>query len=196
MINILIRTSYRPIGFAKTLESIHQQSYQNIRIIVSYDDERALSYIPDDIEKVRVYKHDALFFYDNYANDLKDMVNSGWFFFLDDGDILAYPDALKDIRREVSKQNGLIVQFSRNGRLKPSNKLIKNRVIERSKIGMPCLVLWHKHKNLADFDGSVGASDYLWIKKVSQRVKLKFSPICLVHAGERDNGKMESTGED
>lgn len=191
MINILIRTSYRPIGFAKTLESIRQQSYKSVRIIVSYDDERALSYIPDDIENVRVYKTGELFFYDSYCNILKSMVNSGWFFFLDDGDVLAYPDALKDVRREVSRQNGLIVQFSRNGRLKPSNKLIKNRVIERSKIGMPCLVLWHKHKNLVDFDGSVGASDYLWIKKVSQKVRLKFSPICLVHTGERDNGKME-----
>lgn len=192
MLNILIRTSYRPNGFKKTLESINQQSYKNIRIIVSYDDERALSYIPEHIEKIRVYKNDDLFFYDNYCNTLKSMVNCGWFFFLDDGDVLSYPLVLEEIRREVSKQNGLVVQFSRNGKLKPSDKLIKARKIERGKIGMPCLVLHHSHKNKADFDGSVGASDYIWIKEISKKVKLKFRNIVLVHCGERDGGKMES----
>lgn len=192
MFNILIRTSFRPLGFKKTLSSIYQQSYKNIRIIVSYDNEDALSYIPEHLDKVRVYKTDDLFYYDNYGNNLKELVNSGWFFFLDDGDVLSHPTILETLRREVSKQHGVIVQFSRNGKLKPSDKLIKNRLILRGKIGMPCLILWHKHKNLVDFDGSVGAADYWWIKRVSDKVRLKFSPICLVHTGERDNGVMES----
>ena len=195
MINILIRTSYRPSGFLRTLESIHQQSYKDYRIIVSYDDDRALSYIPETVSKVRVNKHDALFFYDNYCNDLKSLVTSGWFFFLDDGDVLSHPTVLQSLRVNLNTRSGVIVQFSRSGRLKPSNDLIKRRKIQRGKIGMPCLVLHHSHKDIVNFDGSIGAADYWWIKNVSKKIPLKFIQLCLVHTGERDSGSMELSGK-
>lgn len=195
MINVLIRTSYRPYGFLNTLESIYQQSYKNVRIIVSYDDEKALNYIPDNVDKIRVHKHDALFFYDNYCNKLKSQVTDGWFFFLDDGDVLSHPTILEALRSHLSTKHGTIVQFSRSGRLKPGSDLIKKAIIKRGKIGMPCLVLHHSMKNLVNIDGSVGAADYWWIKNISRKIKLKFVPLCLVHTGERHSGVMELPGE-
>jgi len=195
MINILIRTSYRPQGFIKTLESIYQQSYKDYRIIVSYDDERALSYIPETISKVMVHKHNALFFYDNYCNDLKALVTSGWFFFLDDGDVLSHPTVLQSLRSSLSPNYGVVVQFSRSGRLKPPMEFIKRGIIRRGKIGMPCLVLHHSHKDIVNFDGSIGAADYWWIKNVSKKLPLRFVPLCLVHTGERDGGNMELSGK-
>lgn len=191
LINILIRTSFRPNLFKICIESIYTQTYKNINIIVSYDDDRALEYIPEEFQKVRVCKSDAPFFYDNYCNDLKELVTDGWFFFMDDDDILYDHMALEKISKYLNGIGGVVCQFNRNGKLKPSNELIRTKRIQRSKIGMPCLFLHHSLKNVAYFDGSVGASDYLFIKDVALKVKLKFVPIAVVYAGSRGNGQME-----
>lgn len=194
MINILVRTSYRPELFKRAIDSIYGQTYSNFKIIVSYDDDRALEYIPDGFEKVRVYSDKTLpFFYDNYCNSLKELVTGGWFFFMDDDDILYDTNALQKLSKHLIGTCGIICQFNRNGKLKPSNELIRVRKIIRAKVGMPCLILHHSQKNVAHFDGSVGAADFHWIKAVSRKVRLKFVPIALVYADRRSNG---STGED
>jgi len=186
MITLLIRCSYRPKGFAKTFASIPG----GVQVICSYDDERALGYIPEHVQKIRVFKHDAQVWYDNYCNDLKQLVTSGYFGFLDEGDIIL-PGALAQLRKHLKGSNGVICQFSRGGKLKPNTELIKNKQILRGKIGLPCLFLHHSHKDVADFDGSVGAADYHWIKAVSRKVKLKFVSIPVVFAEKRDNGATE-----
>lgn len=192
-INVLIRTSYRPVLFQRCLDSIRSQTHQNIRIIVSYDDEKALEYIPEGIDKIRVYKEESIpFFYDNYCNQLKELVNSGYFMFLDDDEILASDKCIESICKHLKGNYGLICQFSREGNLKPSNDLIRQNRIRRGKIGMPCLFLHHSLKNVADFDGSVGASDYHWIKAVYKKVRLKFVPIVVAYADRRSNGVLDS----
>lgn len=185
-ITLLIRCSYRPNGFAKTYASIPA----GINVICSYDDERALSYIPAHLQKVRVYKHDAQFWYDNYCNDLKRLVTSGYFAFLDEGDVIL-PNSLTILAKHLKGSNGVICQFSRAGKLKPSALHIRQRQILRGKIGMPCLFLRHDLASLVDFDVSVGAADYHWIKAVSRRVNLKFIPLPVVYAERRDGGLME-----
>lgn len=192
LINILVRTSYRPKQFKRMMDSITNQSYQNIRVICSYDDDRALSYIPESVEKIRVEKHDDLFFYDNYCNNLKELVNEGYFFFLDDSDYLKDSNVLMNLKQKLKGQIGLIVQMDRNGVLKPSNLHVQSRLIQRGKIGMPCLVAHHSIKGLANIDGSVGASDYIWIKKISRQKRLSFSKFVLVCTEERNNGEMEN----
>lgn len=191
MITLLIRESYRPQGFKRTLDSIRAQTFKNVNIIVSYDDERALTYIPDDVEKVQVFKNDKIFGYDEYVNDLKALVTEGWFGVIDSGDTLASPDALEALWRHFKGSAGVICQMSRNGRIKPKTQLIKERRILRGKIGMPCLFLHHSYKDVAHLDGSVGGADYVWIKAVSRKVRLKFIPLVVVNCGERDNGVME-----
>lgn len=185
-ITLLIRCSYRPNGFAKTYASIPS----NTNVICSYDDERALSYIPAHIKTVRVYKSSKPFFYDEYTNTLKAMVTSGYFAFLDEGDVII-PNSLSILAKHLKGSNGVICQFSRAGKLKPSALLIRQRQVLRSKIGMPCLFLRHDLAALVDFDGSVGAADYHWIKAVSRKVNLKFIPLPVVYAERRDGGAME-----
>lgn len=190
LINILIRTSYRPSLFKRCIDSIRTQTYQNLRIIVSYDDDRALEYIPEEISKIRVYKSEKPFFYDDYGNSLKEQVTSGYFFFLDDDDVLASDTAIEQLVRNIKNKKGVICQFSRRGHIKPSNSLIRKRQIFRSKVGMPCLLLHHSLKRLVDFDGSVGAADFHWIKAVSKKVELNFVPLVLVYSESRSNGLM------
>lgn len=185
-ITLLIRCSHRPNGFAKTYASIPS----DVTVICSYDDERALSYIPDHLQKVRVYKSAKPFFYDEYTNTLKAMVTSGYFAFLDEGDVII-PNSLTILAGHLKGSNGVICQFSRAGKLKPSALLIRQRQVLRSKIGMPCLFLRHDLASLVDFDGSESAADYHWIKAVSRKVNLKFVPLPVVYAERRDGGVME-----
>lgn len=185
-ITLLIRCSYRPAGFTKTYTSIPQ----NINVICSYDDERALDYIPSHIQKIRVYKSSLPFFYDNYCNDLKALVTSGYFAFLDEGDTII-PNSLSLLAKELKNSNGVICQFKRGDRLKPSAQLIKERRILRGKVGMPCLFLHSKFASLVDLDGSVGAADYHWIKAVSRCINLKYVAIPVVSAEVRHQGSLE-----
>ena len=119
------------------------------------------------------------------------MVDTGYFLVIDDDEILASNDCIEKSSKHLKDSYGLICQFSRNGRLKPSNELIKAKIIRRSKIGMPCIILHHSLKNIAHLDGSVSASDYLWIKEVSKKVKLKFVPLVIAYADRRSYGVIE-----
>lgn len=192
LVNILVRSSYRPSGFRRLYESILSQSYPNIRVICSYDDERALSYLPESVDKVRVFKNDQDFFYDGYVNDLKALVSEGWFIVVDEDDYLIDSECILKLSEHFEACSGIICQFSRSGRIKPSNELIRNRSILRAKIGMPCLVLHHSKKNVAHLDGRSPAADYAWIKEVSKRVNLKFAPAVVVYSPSRGFGAMES----
>lgn len=192
LVNILCRTCYRPRAFKRMLHSVKQQTYPNIRLILSYDDKRALRYIPKGIEKIFVHENKSLpYFYDNYVNTLKSLVTEGYFFVLDDSDKLSHPNVISELVEQLKDSDGVICQFKRKDRLKPSNELIDQKKIIMGKIGMPCLVLNHKFKDIADLDGSVNASDFHWIKAVSEKVELKFIKLALVEANKRDHGRKE-----
>lgn len=190
-ISLLVRTSFRPTLFKRCIESIHSQTHQNIRIIVSYDDERALQYIPEGMDKIRVYKDSNHFGYDNYVNSLKEQVNTGYFCVIDDDEFLIDNDCISRVVRHLKGSMGLICQFSRGGKLKPSNDLIKQKRVVRTKIGMPCLFLHHSLKNIANLDGSKPAADYHWIKEISRKIRLKFVPVVVAYAEKRGNGLLE-----
>lgn len=192
LINILIRTSYRPAQFTRCLESIAAQTYRNIRIVVGFDRAAALEYIPKDIEKHFVYADNSLpCYYDCYCNELKLLVNEGWFFFLDDDDVLTYPTILEELADQLKIPGAVICQFLRNGVPKPTDNYIRKQVIREGKIGLPCLVLHSKHKALSGLDGQK-AGDYRYIKEVTDQVPTKFIALPLVSAGPRGHGQMET----
>lgn len=193
LINILIRTSYRPAQFARCMESIRGQTYKNVRIVVGFDDDNAQMYIPDELEQHYIPGDPALpYYYDTYCNRLKEMVEDGWFFFLDDDDILTSPTALQELSEHLAgPHEAIICQFLRNGAPKPADNYIQKRVIREGKIGLPCLVLHSKHKALSCLDG-YKAGDYRYIKAVTDQVPTKFITLPLVDAGTRSHGKMET----
>lgn len=193
LINILIRTSYRPAQFARCLESIANQTYRNIRIVVGFDNLRALEYIPKGIERQMVYADKTLpYFYDVYCNQLKLNTEMGWFFFLDDDDVLASQMVLQELSEHLHVLNSAIIcQFLRRGVPKPADNYIRKGVIREGKIGLPCLVLHSKHKALSGLDGQK-AGDYRYIKEVTGRVNTKFITLPLVSAGPRGHGQLET----
>lgn len=195
LINILIRTSNRPTAFARCLESIRNQTYQNIRIVVGYDNHEALKYIEKQsfIYSFFIEPDKSLpYYYDRYCNELKQLVQFGWFFFLDDDDVLTSPTVLQDLSEHLTgPHEAIICQFLRNGVAKPADNYIRKGVIREGKIGLPCLVLHSKHKALSGLDGQK-AGDYRYIKEVTDQVPTKFITLPLVSAGPRGHGQMET----
>lgn len=194
LINILIRTSYRPEQFARCMESIRNQTYRNIRIVVGFDDMSALQYIPKEMDAWNVSdEKNSPYFYDLYCNTLKMKVAVGWFFFLDDDDILFSPTVLQELSEHLAgPHEAIICQFLRNGVPKPADNHIRKQVIREGKIGLPCMVLHSKHKELSGLDGHK-AGDYRYIKEVTDQVNTKFIALPLVSAGARGHGQMEPT---
>jgi hypothetical protein len=161
-------------------------------VIVGYDDDRAQEYIPDEMEQHYMPGNPSLpYYYDCYCNRLKEMVTTGWLFFLDDDDTLASPTVLEQISEHLNgPHEAVICQMLRNGVPKPRDNYIKNQIIAEGKIGLPCLVLHSKHKALSGLDG-YKAGDYRYIKAVTGQVPTRFIALPVVNAGSRGHGKME-----
>lgn len=180
LINILIRTSNRPNGFKKLLDSIVQQDYEPIRIIISYDNDEALRYIPKCLEAIRVHKQpDLQFPYDLFCNELKELVTDGYFIFCDDDNKLR-PNILKELPLEGP---GIIVQVQIGNHIAP-----KDLNFRIGDAGMPCMILHHSLKNIADISGE-GKGDSYWIKNVLSKVYLPFVPMVVVYGESRGLGR-------
>lgn len=165
LINILIRVS-RPDLFARCMRTVNDQDYPNINVIIHNE--------ADGKED-----RSQPFYWNLYCNMLKEQVKDGYFLFADDDDALASPTAISDMVGYLwDEPDGLIVQFLRNGKPKPSDALIKAQSIELGRVGGGCLVLAAKHKNIADWQARRSA-DYFYIKEVAAKVKLKFVPFIL-----------------
>jgi hypothetical protein len=183
LINILIRNKYRPQEFARCIESVNKQTYDNVRVIICYDSPEAyvLSKGRGDYEFEVTPQPKHSHYWNLYCNDLMNKVWDGYFMFCDNDDTLIDSQALTRIVPYLTG-DGVICQFLRNGRPKPSDKLIRDKRIERGRIGGGSLILHSKHKDIAQWDGEKGA-DYRWIKAVSEKVSLEFVPIVVQVAG-------------
>ena len=112
IINILIRTTYRPNAFLKCINSILKQKYDHYRVIICYDDERCKEYT-DQYEQYSNFKiikapdvdKKQECFYNLYCNRLLNYVSDGWIIFLDDDDMFATEDTLSIINSYILDQN-------------------------------------------------------------------------------------------
>lgn len=175
MINILIRTSGRPVMFARCMASIASQREVEgrIRVIVSTDDKQSYKYadiyktlyakrIPVTVVKVekqlKTEIHTAP--WNLYLNSLIKEVKEGWIFILDDDDELAHVNVLKTLLREADNEMKLILcrMTWPNGRVIPEDMYF-GKDPERKHIGMPCFMFHSVHKHHVRFDG-MRAGDY------------------------------------
>jgi glycosyltransferase involved in cell wall biosynthesis len=192
MITVLVRTSNRPELFNRCIASIESQTYSDYNILVAYDDDRALSYIPDRLDKIKVTPDKSFPFYWNlYCNDLKENVNNGWFLYCDDDDYLTGRTCLEELSKELlNPDEAVICRFIRNRKPKPDTYHFSNKIVVRGKIGGSCIVLHHSKKNVAMWDG-YKAADYRFICDVKKRMPLKWVNVTVVTAGNNGlKGKM------
>jgi hypothetical protein len=164
LIHILIRT-HRPDMFARCMKSVNECGYNPISVMV-----------------IDGTGYGSNYRYNELCNTMKEDVDTGWFFFLDDDDVII-PGALSKISEHLIGTTPVIVQMLRNGTPKPSIDIIRP-----GHIGLPCMILHHSHKNVADVVARA-CGDYDWIKAVTDKLSYKWVPVPLVDAGLRSHGQ-------
>lgn len=176
-LNILIRTSNREKLFNRCLESVKSQTYKDVRILVSADDEKTAAYVHKaGIEPVRVQKRIINSGYNApwnaYLNDLIAKVTGGWIMILDDDDMLANHNVLQQLVTGLKDDN--TIYFTRmkwpTGRVIPSDMHFAKHQIVPKDIGMPCFIFHAKHKHRLAFQ-PVKQGDFHFISRFVNIVK-------------------------
>ena len=193
LINIIIRHKEgRELLYYRALDSINRQTYKKVKVIVGYDFSSSHFAIPGNVFDVFLKADKSLgpYFYNDYCNTLKKHVNEGWFFFLDDDDYLADDTVLEALSKHFDEDyHAIVCQMSRdNGKVKPSDDLIKSGKIESGRIGLPCLVLRSSMRGWGDIE-PVENGDFLWIKHITDIIPTKFINQVVVHSPQRNFGR-------
>ena len=181
-INILTRTSNRPLFFKNCVSSIRNQSYKNIRHIVSVDDNYTYQYVrKNGISDKNIIRQERKkrtgkdhFPYNLYMNKLLEKVEYGWILFLDDDNILFKKDSLEIIINYILDY--------------PENKIIIWRLLWLNNIVIPkvhfgkdvclydidtnCFLIHSSIKNESIWDENK-SSDFRFIKKLYENYKNK-----------------------
>jgi hypothetical protein len=132
-INILVRTSNRPIYFKQCIESILSQNYTNYKVIVGYDKAESLEYLNNykENEKIEIYpmstKSKERFKHNLYLNMMMDKVIDGFIMYLDDDDMMSHNNSLNILNENIINDDDLIIwKFMRPDKLIcPKNSIIK-----------------------------------------------------------------------
>ncbi|WP_366184806.1 hypothetical protein [Flavobacterium ovatum] len=187
LVNILTRTSRRPVGFYNCRQSIVKQTYKNIKQYVSYEDEADAIYLNEEgINKVKVnkYKGEVLINpdgylhapYNLYCNTLLTHIEQGWILFLDDDTHLFHNKVIEEMVSEIKKidEDTLFIWQMRypNGKVLPTQKHFTSEKIEIECIDTTCFLFHSKYKGFAQWD-QWKASDYRVISKLCEIIPKK-----------------------
>ncbi|MFW5847392.1 MAG: glycosyltransferase family 2 protein [bacterium] len=183
LINIITRTSNRPIGFKRCYDSIQNQTHKNIKHIVSYDNPKDLSYLKNlnidlyDVSHLqeeevqpngkKIYKHNL------YINYLLKQIDEGWILLLDDDDNLINEQVLENLIKYIIDENDMLIfQMKRTDKTIPENEYIDNKKIKRNHIGSSCILFNSKYKNSSKFE-PYRSGDFDFIEGLYQKIPNK-----------------------
>jgi hypothetical protein len=200
VINILTRTSNRPNGFSVTYDSIHNQTYKNIKHIVSYDNDTDLQYLANynDIKLVKIDKF-GLINSDNspnpntgkysphnlYFNEMVKYVDNGWVIYLDDDDKFTDDTVIEKIADLINSNDDdtlIVWQFKLGDNWVLPNDISKEIPPVIGGIGGSTIAFNIKYSNDAIWD-SWKCSDFRVINSLYHKIpKIKFIKEVLVLA--------------
>lgn len=179
-LNILTRTNSRPKSFERCHNSIKNQTYKNIRHIVSIDDLKDKDYVEkydvdwyfvdrQELEKLPDIPNPNTgmrFIYNKYLNVLIDKVKDGWVMILDDDDYLADNKVVEKIMSKINHPTDMIIQQMQypNGKVLPSIQEMHAQP-RLGRIGSPCVVVHNTLAKAAKFDGWK-CGDFRYITKL------------------------------
>ncbi len=174
LLNILTRTSNRPNGFKRNVQSIVNQTYKNVNHIVCTDDEQSISYIKEngitdyvfiDSKELKLLleghqppgQHDQHVMeryapHNLYFNKIHKLINAGWIIYLDDDDMLFDENSLMNVASFINHHDEdtlIIWRMSLLGGIIP-NKL--GLPPQYGQIGSPCFTFHKKHIEHATWD--------------------------------------------
>lgn len=206
LINILTRTSQRKNYFSECRYSILNQTYKNIRHIVSVDDNESYEYVKkngvEDINIVREIrkprKSESHMPYNLYMNSLLEKVETGWILFLDDDDILLDQHSIQIIIKNLPDIPSIVIfktEYAND--VKPSKYFKKS--IEKGDITSNCFIFHSKLKKYSYWN-DVKGSDYFFLEKLSKnnnifwlnKVLTKVNNLNLMGKGYRIDKNIEA----
>jgi hypothetical protein len=209
LINILTRTSGRPLAFKRCHESVKNQTYKNVRHIVSIDnlqdeeyvkecgvdyffmDKNAISKEPDIADP----KTGPRFIYNLYLNKLIEKVNDGWIIILDDDDYLTDNNVLQKVANIAKSNTDMLLWQMKypNGGLLPSLQEL-GKPPRLARIGMPCFAIHSGIAKTIKFDGWK-CGDFRFIQKVwAKTVDKRVVKEALVSLGSIGLGQRNDIG--
>lgn len=221
ILNIIVRTHRRPAYFKKCIESIFNQNYDNIKIIVVVDDNETEAYVKpykDDgtIDAImRVNKSDFKssdfsilqkagvctklkdkdkHFYDLYINHVTSEIEDGFIWVVDDDNEIADSSTVdKIMKRLKSEEEVLFINYQMPTKKVPSDNNWKKLPFTRGDVDMSCFI-WHASKSsFAQFDGH-GAGDHRVANNLAKNLKPVWYKIiaCLAdNVGNRGKSEKE-----
>jgi len=186
-LNILIRTSGRPLYFERMLASIQWQTCKSYRLIVSADTDDTARYVrAAGIEPVIVERLEktaaATFPWNLYLNTLMDKVAGGWIMFMDDDDMYSNRHVFEILlSKMLSDKNAMVVWQMKfpDGRLVPGEQYWQKTPFTRRQIAMPCFAFHSKWKDHVRFDAQKGA-DFRMANLLNQGLNVQWLQVPLV----------------
>ena len=207
-INILTRTSNRPIGFNNVCNSIRKQTYKNINHIVCTDDLKSIEYIKkENIKKIIIIDKNKLDNDNNsinkkknlykavhnlYFNEMIKEVNEGWILYLDDDNHLLHKNVIEELVNKIKENDEDTIIFFRI--------LFKNKKClpvtmkdgpKECRIDTACFIFHSKYKKYAIWD-QWSRSDYRVISKLYKIIpKNIFIPKCYIFINQQGLGNRK-----
>ena len=193
LINILIRTHRRPELLKRAVDSIHSQTYKNWNIIASYHDEidrlQLIQLGIRDRIQVEPDKSAGECWFNLFLNNLKEQVFSGWITFMDSDNYFHSPNSLQQLSEVLTDKNEMVLtQFIRRGRIKPTDELMDARVIRSGKFDTACIAIHHSQKGVLHFNADDNA-DYQAAFSASEKIKTSFHKIKFIESDRRSRGQ-------
>jgi len=187
LINILTRTSNRPNGFKININSVKNQTYNNIKHIIATDDINSHNYIIDNnIDNYIVINRDKLINNDDhvnyntgkysphnlYFNEMHKYVSDGWVLYLDDDDRFYDNNSLSKIVKSINESDiDTIIYWNMeysNGSTLP-REISKTKPPELYNIGGSCFAFNYKYLKYASWD-SWKCSDFRVINNLHNTI--------------------------
>ena len=182
--NIIVRTSGRPNAFKTCLKSIHVQTYKNINIVVTTDDEKTkdytrqfnvrhldMSHIVTDNTRVDNKNYGIPFKQNLYLKEALNRIDKGYIIYLDDDDMFTSKYSLETIMQNVEENKLLVWKVNLNNTVIPNGSFGKEiKLYDITGIGFAHHV---KHRELTDWSEWKRA-DYRTAKKLSDNLPVKW----------------------
>lgn len=164
---ILIRTSNRPKFFKVMMDSIKNQTYENIITIVHTDDP-ADDYVTGDIivRSERLDKTHGSAPYNLYNNKLLQTIpeGEGYFIFIDDDDMYYDNTVIERAIKKCKRSCINVVKVQRWG-----NRIWPKRWGTQKYFQTECFLLHTDHKNISEWPSKKGG-DHSYTKKITAQL--------------------------
>ena len=175
LINILIRTCYRPLLFKRCINSILSQNYSNFNIIICYDNKDAIEYIKPYINTnvsgfyIDIKNNNNKYKFNLYCNHLINKVKNGFCIYLDDDNEFTHNNCLNIINHYITCAKITIWKYLRGDKLiYPLN--INN--INIGDIDSSCLCIHHSYKTYGKWPDK-RCGDYYFLESILKTITNK-----------------------